>query len=109
MILNKKVKHWKGLLIGAIPWFLPQILLEIKNKFQMTKLLIGIFTGGNNVLGDKIAFGEVIASHLQTMRSFFEGQFIAPYGWGLIILLLAVALILVNKKYRKNGIYFFSF
>ncbi len=109
VILNKKAKHWKGFLIGAIPWFLPQILLEIKNKFQMTKLLIGIFTGGNDVLGDKIEFGEVVVSHLQTMRSFFEGQFIAPYGWGLIILLLAVALILVNKKYRKNGIYFVSF
>ena len=109
VLLNKKAETWKNFLIGALPWFLPQILLEIKNKFQMTKLLLGIFTGSNTVLGDKLSFGEVILSHVTTMRSFFEGQFIAPYGAGLIILLLAIGLILINKKYRKNGIYFVSF
>lgn len=109
VVLNKKAKTWKNFLIGALPWFLPQILLEIKNKFQMTKLLIGMFTGSNNVLGDKISFEEVVLSHLKTMRGFFEGQFIGPYGAGLIILLLAIGLILINKKYRKNGVYFVSF
>ncbi len=109
IILNKRVNSWKGFLIGVLPWFLPQILLEIKNRFQMTKLLLGIFSGGNNVLGDKMKFSEVVISHLTTIRKFFEGQFIANYGWGLGILIAAVVLILINKKYRKIGLYFISF
>jgi len=109
VVLNKKSKNWKSFLIGMIPWFLPQILLEIKNKFQMTKLLLGIFTGSNSVLGDKLSIGEVIVSHLVTIREFFEGQFILNYGWGMGILILAIILILINKKYKKVGIYFVSF
>jgi len=108
-IINKRSQNWKSFLIGMIPWFLPQILLEIKNKFQMTKLLLGIFTGTNSVLGDKLTIGEVIVSHLETIRGFFEGQFILNYGWGLGILILAIILILINKKYKKVGIYFVSF
>lgn len=109
VIFNKKAAAWKSFLIGALPWFLPQILLEIKNKFQMTKLFLGIFTGTNDVLGDKLSMAKVLGSHLTTIRGFFEGQFIAPYGWGLIILILAVVLVLINKKYRKNGVYFILF
>lgn len=109
IIFNKKIKHWKGFLIGTIPWFLPQILLEIKNKFQMTKLLLGVFSGGNTVLGDKMPFISVVASHLKTIRLFFEGQFIAPYGWGLVLFIIGVFFIGLNKKYRKQGIYFVSF
>ena len=67
------------------------------------------FTGSNKVLGDKMSLGEVIMSHLKVMRGFFEGQFIAPYGWGLAILILAITLILINKKYRKVGLYYVSF
>jgi len=109
ILLNKKSKHWKSFLIGAVPWFLPQILLEIKNRFQMTKLLLGFFNGSNQVLGDKMTFGETIISHLNKIIGFFEGQFIASYGLGLGILILAIVLILINKKYRKTGIYFISF
>lgn len=109
ILLNKKVKHWKSFLVGAVPWFLPQILLEIKNKFQMTKLLLGFFNGSNQVLGDKMSFGETVSSHFNKIIGFFEGQFIASYGWGLWILILVVGLILINKNYRKIGIYFVSF
>jgi len=109
IIINKRSRNWKNFLIGMVPWFLPQILLEIKNKFQMTKLLVGIFTGKNDVLGEKIAIGEVFVSHLTTIKSFFEGQFIAPYGWGLGVLVLTIILILVYKKYRRIGVYFLSF
>lgn len=109
ILINKQVKHWKIFLIGAIPWFLPQILLEIKNKFQMTKLLLGFFSGSNQVLGDKLGFFETVSSHLSKILGFFEGQFIASYGWGLWILILSIILILINKKYRRNGLYFFSF
>ncbi len=109
IILNKKITSWKSFFGGVVPWFIPQILLEVKNKFQMSKLLIGIFTGGNNVLGDKMSFVEVITSHIKVIRGFFEGQFIAPYGLGLVVLILAIVLILINKKYRKIGIYFLSF
>lgn len=109
ILLNKKIKYWKGFLIGVIPWFLPQILLEIKNKFQMTKLLWGFFSGTNQVLGDKMTLTETFVSHFEKIIGFFEGQFIVPYGWGLGILILAIVLILINKKYRKVGIYFVSF
>ncbi|HOR02083.1 MAG TPA: hypothetical protein PKZ92_02385 [Candidatus Woesebacteria bacterium] len=109
VVVNKKAAWWKNFLVGIVPWFLPQIALEIKNKFQMTKLLLGMFSGQNQVLGDKLPLGEIVVSHLNSMRKFMEGQFILPYGWGLIILLMSGCLILVNKKYRKFGIYFLSF
>ncbi len=109
ILLNKKVKHWKSFLVGAVPWFLPQILLEVKNKFQMTKLLLGFFNGSNQVLGDKMNLGETVSSHFNKIIGFFEGQFIANYGWGLGLLILAIVLILINKKYRKTGIYYVSF
>lgn len=109
ILLNKKIKNWRSFLIGVIPWFLPQIALEIKNKFQMTKLLLGFFNGSNQVLGDKMTLGETVISHFNKIISFFEGQFIVNYGWGLGILILAAILILMNKKYRKMGIYFLSF
>ena len=109
VILNKRTKNWKEFLIGLIPWFLPQILLEIKNKFQMTKLLLGIFNGSNNVLGNKLNLMEVMTTHIKVMRQYFEGQFILPQGWGLAIIGIATLLIVANKKYRKIGLYFISF
>ena len=36
------MKYWGQFVLGALPWFLPQIFLEIKNKFLMSKLLLGI-------------------------------------------------------------------
>ncbi|MDD4135964.1 MAG: hypothetical protein PHN66_02750 [Candidatus Shapirobacteria bacterium] len=109
VILNKKTRNWKIFLIGLVPWFLPQIALEIKNKFQMTKLLLGIFNGSNNVLGDKLAIGQVMESHWKTIKYFFEGQFILPVGWGIILLGLSIMLIIINKKYRTYGLYFLGF
>ena len=109
VILNKKTRNWKIFLIGLVPWFLPQIALEIKNKFQMTKLLLGIFNGSNNVLGDKLAIGQVMESHWKTIKYFFEGQFILPVGLGIILLGLSIILIIINKKYRTHGLYFLGF
>ena len=109
ILLNKKANHWKGFLLGLIPWFLPQILLEVKNKFQMTKLLLGFFDGSNQILGDKMALGETITSHIGTIKDFFEGQFILPMNYGLILLVIAIVLIVINKKYRKFGLYFLAF
>ncbi len=109
VIINKKIKYWKEFFIGVVPWFLPQILLEIKNKFQMTKLLLGVFSGGNSILGEKIPIATIVTSHFKTIRFFFEGQFIAPYGWGLGLLIVGLIFIGLNKKYRKQGIYFISF
>lgn len=109
IVLNKKTNTWKSFLVGSIPWFLPQILLEIKNKFQMSKLLLGVFSGSNDVLGERLEISEAIVSHFETIVKFFEGQIIAPPGWGLILLLLSIALIVINKKYRIKGIYFISF
>lgn len=109
IVFYKKYSTWKSFLIGVLPWFLPQILLEIKNKFQMTKLLLGIFTGTNDILGDKLTISETVLSHLKAFRYFFEGQFVLNYGWGLVILILAIILIFINKKYRKEGIGFILF
>jgi len=109
VILNKKTRNWKIFLIGLVPWFLPQIALEIKNKFQMTKLLLGIFNGSNDVLGDKLVIGQVVESHWKTIKYFFEGQFILPVGLGIILLGLSIILIIINKKYRTHGLYFLGF
>jgi hypothetical protein len=109
LINNRKLVSFKNFFLGLLPWFLPQIALEIKNKFQMTKLLLGIFTGSNDVLGDKLGIGQVIGLHWKTIKQFFEGQFILPYNWGFGLLIVAIILILINKKYRKMGLYFLSF
>jgi hypothetical protein len=109
IVVNKKLSWWKSFLIGLIPWFLPQIALEIKNRFQMTKLLLGMVSGQNQVLGEKLSFAETFLSHLDSFKNYFEGQFVLPFWGGLIVLVLAVGLILMFKKYRQYGVYFLYF
>jgi len=106
---KKKINDGKFFLIGLIPWFLPQILLEIKNKFQMTKLLLGVFSGTNDVLGEKLSFIKIIQLHFETIKSFFEGQLVLPYGWGLLVVILAAVIILLSKDFRKIGKYLLGF
>ena len=109
IILSKNKINFRNYLIGLVPWFLPQLAFEIKNKFLMSKLFLGIFTGKNQILGQKIPIGEVFGLHLKTIVPFFEGQFMLIYGVGLGILLIAFIIIFTNKKCRKIGIYLLSF
>lgn len=114
VLTKRKIKDILWLIVGVVPWFLPQVALEIKNRFQMTKLLIGMVTGENMVLGDKLGLIETIVSHYKSIILFFEGQFILPYGVGIILLLLAIFLALTNKDCRKItlglvGFLFFAF
>lgn len=109
IILSKSKINFKYYLIGFLPWFLPQLIFEIKNKFLMTKLFLGIFNGSNSVLGDKIPINQVFGMHWKTIMPFFEGQFMLPYGVGLGLLIAAFVIIFINKKYRKIGLYFLGF
>ena len=109
IILNKNKLFIKNYLYGLLPWFLPQLIFEIKNKFIMTKLFMGIFNGNNPILGEKTPFNQVFGIHLNKIVSYFEGQFILPLGLGLIFLILALIIILLNKKYRFIGKYFTGF
>lgn len=109
IILSKSKINFRNYLIGLVPWFLPQLAFEIKNKFLMSKLFLGIFTGNNQILGQKIPISEVFGMHLKTIIPFFEEQFMLAYGVGFGILIMAFIIILINKKYRKIGLYFLSF
>src|SRR6185369_18094510 len=88
VLSNRNWKMTHNFLLASLPWFLPQIGYEVINHFQMTKLLIGIFTGANPILGEKIALIDVMVLHFKTITSFFEGQFMLPYGGGFTILIL---------------------
>jgi hypothetical protein len=109
IILSKNKINFRNYLIGLLPWFLPQLAFEIKNKFLMTKLFLGIFNGSNPILGEKTPINQVFNLHIKTIMPFFEGQFMLAYGLGLGLLILALIIILVNKNYRKIGIYFVGF
>jgi len=109
IILSKNKINFRNYLIGLLPWFLPQLAFEVKNKFLMTKLFLGIFDGSNPILGEKIPIGQVLGMHIKTIIPFFEGQFMLPYGIGLVLLIVALIIIFVNKKYRKIGVYLVSF
>lgn len=108
IILNKKINYWKVFLAGVIPLFLPQILLELKNKFQMSKLLLGIFNNSNQVLENKLSFAESVSSHFKSILNVFEGQFSLPLYVGLILVILAFVVSFFFKKYKKVNIYFFG-
>ena len=108
VVLNNKIKYWKAFLTGVIPWFLPQLLLEIKNKFQMTKLFLGIFNNSNQVLENKLSFLTSVSSHFKSIVNVFEGQFSLPYYGGLILIILAFIASIFFKKYKKVNKYFFS-
>ena len=109
IIFGKNKINFRNYLIGLLPWFLPQLAFEIKNKFLMTNLFLGIFTGKNQILGNKIPFEKVFGMHIKTIFPFFEGQFMLAYGIGLGLLILAFVIIFINKKYRKMGLLFLSF
>jgi hypothetical protein len=106
IILSKSKINFRNYLIGLLPWFLPQIAFEIKHKFQMTKLLLATLTGANPMLGQKTPIDQVLGMHIKTIAPFFEGQFMLPYGIGLALITVALVLILINKKYRRIGLYF---
>lgn len=109
IILSKNKLIFKNYLFGLLPWFLPQLAFEIKHKFQMSKLFLGIFDGSNSILGEKVPFGQVLSLHFNKIISYFEGQFMLPYGLGLVLLVLALLIILLHKKYRYVAKYFIGF
>jgi hypothetical protein len=105
LILNKKMKYWGQFVLGALPWFLPQIFLEIKNKFLMSKLLLGIFNGSNEVLKDKLRWPKIIPIHFKSMISCWEGQFNLPLFGGLILIILTIIGFIFFKKYKRENKY----
>jgi len=109
VLSNRNWKMTRNFLLASLPWFLPQIGYEVINHFQMTKLLIGIFTGANPILGEKIALIDVMVLHFKTITSFFEGQFMLPYGGGFTILILMILFALNSKTYKKFTISFLIF
>lgn len=109
ILIGRDRKSIKNYLVGLLPWFSPQILFEIKNNFQMTKLFIGIFTGSNPVLGVKVPLQGVMSLHFHTFLKFFEGQFMAPYGLGFIILIVSIGAGLLNQKYKKYVLLYLAF
>jgi len=109
VILSKNIKIIKNYFMGLLPWFLPQLAFEVKHKFRMTKLFLGIFDGSNPILGEKVPIGRVLSLHVNKIFSYFEGQFMLPYGVGFILLILAFFLIFTNKKFRYFGKYFLGF
>jgi hypothetical protein len=109
ILLNRDWKMIRNFLLGSLPWFLPQVGYEVINHFQMTKLLSGIFTGANPILGEKIALLDVMILHFKTITSFFEGQFMLLYGVGFAVLILAIFFALTNRKYKTTTLYFLSF
>ncbi len=109
IILSKNKFIFKNYLFGLLPWFLPQLAFEIKHKFQMTKLFLGILDGSNSILGDKIPFNQIFGLHINKIFSYFEGQFMLPYGFGLLLLIFALIVILLYKKYRFVAVHFIGF
>lgn len=102
-------KNFINYLLGLLPWFLPQLAFEIKHNFRMTKLFIGMLTGENTILGEKVPLDQVLNIHWKTITPFFEGQFMLPYGIGFGLLLIGLLVILANKNYRKVGLYLIGF
>lgn len=95
-------------LLGLLPWFIPQLVFEIMHRFKMTQLFIGTLTGQNTILGEKMSIFEAAGMHWEVILKFFEGQFMLPYGWGLILLLISIAFALKAKEYRKITLYLLS-
>ena len=106
IILSRSKNNFKFYFIGLLPWFLPQLAFEIKHKFQMTKLFLGTLSGANPILGEKISMNKVFLMHINTILPYFEGQFMVAYGVGVGLLVAAIIIILLNRKYRIIGMYF---
>ncbi len=109
VVLLRNRMVFKNYLLGLLPWFLPQLVFEIKNNFRMTKLFVGMLTGENTILGEKVPWEQVLNMHWKTIVPFFEGQFMLPYGFGFGLVLLALLIILVSKKYKRVGWYLIGF
>ena len=109
MLWGRKWRDIKSYLLGLIPWFVPQAAFEVKHKFIMSKLFIGTLTGANKILGEKIPLTQVLWTHIKTISAFFEGQFMLPFWGGLVVLLIALIIIIKNKKYKKEGTCLISF
>lgn len=110
IVLSSKNKKTIGyFLLGCFPWFLPQIIFELKRGMFMTKLIISEFSQPSGILGNKIPITTTLISHWQNLQMYLEGQFILPLGLGKLILILSLFAGVVNKKYRKTDLVFASF
>jgi hypothetical protein len=97
VLFSKNRRNFKFFLVGSLPWFLPQLAYEVLHRFQMTRLFLGIFNGQNAILGQSSTLPQIFSTHLTTLLKYFEGQFMLPYGWGLILILPLI----VFAAYKK--------
>jgi len=97
---NRRLIGW--FLISILPWFLPQIAIEITKGGIMTKTLLTEFSGKYGILGNKLSYALTWETHWKTMQTYFEGQLMLPYGWGKICLLITMMTGLWSKKYHQQ-------
>lgn len=109
IISNKKLPEIKTYLVGVIPWFFPQLVYELTHNFQMTKLFLGVMKGENTLLGEQLAFTEVLKLHWSSFTSFFEGQFMLPFGAGFILLIISLFVVIRSIKYSRLAKHFLGF
>ena len=105
---TKNIKIFLFFLFGLVPWFFPQIAVELFKGFKMTRLLFGEIVNPT-MLGEKLTILKTFQSHMQTFDKYWEGQFILNFGLGKILLYISIILGIINKKYRKTVILLLSF
>jgi hypothetical protein len=105
--LNKK--YILAFFVAVFPWFIPQIAYEVLNKFAMSNLLLEVFGGQRNIFGESLSLGEAASSHIRSILSNFEGQFMLPYNFGLYLLVFVGLISVSIKKQRQIFVGFLKF
>ncbi len=109
ILVSRNLLKTRNYLMGLLPWFIPQVVYEISHNFQMLKLFWGALIGSHSILGVQIPFNKIIFVHLKTLTTFFEGQFMLPYGVGLVLIIFSVIVIYYLKLYKNYANYFLAF
>lgn len=97
-LLGKRISL-KPFLAGFLLTLLPQLLFELKHRFAMTKVFLTEFSGGSDILGDKIGLSTKIADrvshYLGVLASSLPFSSAGPY-----LFLLAIIYLLYKNRSR---------
>ena len=97
----KKKKGYLKFLFGFLLTLTPQLLFEIKHRFQMTRTFISVFTGQSTILGDRLdlpaKFADRWEQYFKMLLSSLPAG-IAP--WLFILSLIFIFFLVIRNKTR---------
>ena len=97
----KKKKGYLKFLFGFLLTLTPQLLFEIKHRFQMTRTFISVFIGQSTVLGDRLGLMAKLSDRGEQYFNMLRSSLPAGVAsWLFIISLIFIFFLVIRNRTR---------